>query len=129
MGGRVTFDFGELVRSGTCRTPEDETDLESIRFDRELFEALAQGYLAGAAPILTAAEVAALHLAGPELTLENALRFLADHLDGDRYFQIHRADHNLDRARAQLRLLERMFDALDAMRRCVERADGGRARA
>jgi hypothetical protein len=33
------------------------------------------------------------------------VRFLADHLRGDSYFRVHRAGHNLDRARAQLALV------------------------
>jgi Ser/Thr protein kinase RdoA (MazF antagonist) len=122
MPGSVLFDFGELVRSGTCRSPEDETNLAAIHFDIELFEALARGYQSGAASILTPNEVASLPLAGPNLTLENAVRFLADHLSGDRYFRIERDGHNLDRARAQLRLLDLMLTDLDALRSAVERS-------
>lgn len=122
MPGRVLFDFGELVRSGTCRSPEDEVDVDAIRFDIELFDALARGYLSGAKPILVRSEVASLALAGPVLTLENAVRFLADHLSGDRYFRIRREGHNLDRARAQLRLLDSMLDDLGSLRNAVERA-------
>jgi Ser/Thr protein kinase RdoA (MazF antagonist) len=124
MPGCVLFDFGELVRSGTCRSPEDETNLAAIHFDIELFEALARGYQSGAASILTPNEVASLPLAGPNLTLENAVRFLADHLSGDRYFRIERDGHNLDRARAQLRLLDLMLTDLDALRSAVERSAG-----
>jgi hypothetical protein len=36
------------------------------------------------------------------------LRFLNDHLSGDRYFKIKRPGHNLQRARVQFRLLEDM---------------------
>jgi aminoglycoside phosphotransferase (APT) family kinase protein len=126
MPGRLLFDFGELVRSGTCRAPEDEADLSAIHFDRELFDALARGYLSGASEILDASEIAALPLAGPNLTLENAVRFLADHLAGDRYFRIERDGHNLDRARAQLRLLDSMLDDLDGLRSSIERAAGER---
>jgi len=122
MSGCVLFDFGELVRSGTCRASEDETDLSLIHFDPDLFDALAHGYLAGASEILVASEIAALPLAGPNLTLENAVRFLADHLAGDCYFRVEREGHNLDRARAQLQLLDSMLKGLDGMRGAVERA-------
>ena len=120
MEGNVLCDFGELVRSGTCRSPEDERNLASMAFDLELFAALTAGYLAGAADFLTAQEKQILPLAGPNLTLENAVRFLADHLSGDVYFRIHREGHNLDRARAQLRLLELMMESLEEVRRAVE---------
>ena len=42
------------------------------------------------------------------MTLECGMRFLTDYLEGDHYFRIHRPDHNLDRARTQLALVEDM---------------------
>ncbi len=116
MAGTVLFDFGELARTGACPTAEDERDLARIRLDPELFRALAAGFVAGARGLLAAAEIRALALAGPLLALENGVRFLTDHLDGDRYFRIARPGHNLDRARAQLRLTERMLETEREMR-------------
>jgi hypothetical protein len=95
-----------------------------VRLDLERFEALARGYLAGAGALLSPPELRALALAGPLLALENAVRFLADHVAGDRYFRAHRPDHNRDRARAQLRLAERMLEAeaaADALVRAAAR--------
>jgi hypothetical protein len=122
MTGSVTDDFGELARTGSCPAAEDERDLAAVVFDRELFAGLAAGYLAGAAPFLTAAERRALPVAGPTLALENGLRFLADHLEGDVYFRARRPGHNLDRARTQLALATAMLDDLDAARRIVASA-------
>jgi Ser/Thr protein kinase RdoA (MazF antagonist) len=126
MEGTVLFDFGDLVRTAACPSPEDAVDLAAMRFDLGLFEALARGYLAGGADFLGEAEIAALPLAGSVLALENAIRFLGDFVSGDVYFRIHREGHNLDRARAQLRLVELMEEAGDATRRIVERARRGR---
>jgi hypothetical protein len=39
------------------------------------------------------------------MAYESAMRFLTDHLAGDTYFRVSRPRHNLDRARAQLRIL------------------------
>jgi Ser/Thr protein kinase RdoA (MazF antagonist) len=122
MEGSVLFDFGELVRTGSCAAPEDEVRLERVRVDRELLDALAAGFAAGADSLLDAGELAALPLAGPLMALENGVRFLADHLEGDRYFRIHRSGHNLDRARVQLRLAERLLAEEAALRRSLERA-------
>jgi hypothetical protein len=106
MEGVLLSDFGELVRTAACPAPEDERDLSRVVFDLPLFEALAQGYLAGARDLVGAAEREALPLAGSHLALMNAARFLTDHLEGDAYFRVRRPGHNLDRARAQLRLAE-----------------------
>ena len=40
------------------------------------------------------------------LTLECAMRFLGDYLNGDIYFKIDYPDHNLVRARTQLKLVK-----------------------
>jgi len=122
MEGTVLCDFGELVRTGTSRSPEDEVDLASIHFDLDLFRAVTDGYLAGAAPLLSAGEIGILPLSGPVMALENAIRFLTDHLRGNLYFRIHREGHNLDRFRAQLRLVERMRAQGEEMRAIVEEA-------
>jgi hypothetical protein len=109
MEGTLVSDFGELVRTAASRAAEDERDLARVGFDLELFAALARGYREGAGALLGSAERRALPFAGPRLALMNALRFLADHLAGDVYFRIQRPGHNLERARAQLRLAECML--------------------
>jgi hypothetical protein len=125
MEGSVLSDFGELARTASCRAPEDERDLERIRVEPELFEAIARGYLAGADGLLEPSELRLLPLGGPLFALMNAIRFLTDHLEGDVYFRIHRESHNLERARAQLRLFERM---MEAQPRFAEIVDAGAAK-
>jgi len=81
------------------------------------FQALAEGYLAGAGSTLLPAERELLVLAGEVMTLEQAYRFLGDHLAGDTYYQISRPGQNLDRARTQIALvkaLQRHEPALNA---------------
>jgi hypothetical protein len=122
MEGTILCDFGELVRTGTSRSPEDEVDLASICLELDLFRGASRGYLAGAAPLLSGEEVDILPLAGPVMALENAIRFLTDHLCGDVYFRVHREGHNLDRFRAQLRLVEVMGERRPEMRAILEEA-------
>ncbi len=105
MPGLAAYDFGDMVRTMTCPSPEDETDLARIRVDLALFEAVARGYLSAAGSFLMPAEKDSLVVAGKLITYELALRFLTDYLNGDTYFKIHRPAHNLDRCRAQLALV------------------------
>jgi len=116
MPGRALYDFGELVRSAASTAAEDEPDASRMDFDFELFAGLARGFVAGARGGLAPEEIRSLALAGPRMALENGVRFLADHLEGDRYFPVHRPGHNLDRARTQLRLAERMLDRAAELR-------------
>ena len=48
------------------------------------------------------------------------MRFLTDYLKGDVYFAIARPEHNLDRARAQLRLVEDMEKKWSAMETIIQ---------
>jgi hypothetical protein len=55
------------------------------------------------------------------MTLECGMRFLADHLEGDTYFKIHRENHNLDRCRTQFKLVAEMEEQFDEMVRIVDK--------
>jgi hypothetical protein len=95
-----------MVRSMASEAPEDETRLERVAVRLPVVEALALGFSEACGDTLSALERSLLPVAGRVITLEQAVRFLTDHLEGDPYYRIHRPGQNLDRARAQLRLLE-----------------------
>lgn len=108
MPGFALYDFGDLVRSATSPAAEDETDLSKVEMQMPMFESLVQGYLDAAGDFLHDVEIEHLVHAGKLMTLEVGIRFLTDHLDGDVYFKTHRPNHNLDRCRTQLKLVERI---------------------
>ena len=54
------------------------------------------------------------------MTLECGLRFLTDYLDGDHYFAIHRPEHNLDRCRTQLKMVQDMEEKWERMLAVME---------
>jgi Ser/Thr protein kinase RdoA (MazF antagonist) len=98
MAGTILADVGELVRSATRLRPEDVADPAPVLAGR--LAAVTEGFLAGWGEPLHPAEAAALPLAGVVLTLENAVRFLTDHLDGHFYYAADGPGHNLRRHRA-----------------------------
>ncbi|HET7931510.1 MAG TPA: aminoglycoside phosphotransferase family protein [Rhodanobacteraceae bacterium] len=104
MPGTVLFDFGDMARTMLSPVPEDATDLAQVRVRHEHFAALARGYLDGCGSMLTSLERNNLVFAARLITGVIGLRFLTDHLDGDRYFRISHAGHNLERARNQFTL-------------------------
>ena len=106
MPGLTLYDVGELVRTASTRAAEDEPDPSKVQVEPELFQAVASGFIAGAGGMLTAAERDAFVTAGKVLAFENGVRFLADYLNGDVYFRVHRDGQNLDRARAQFAVVE-----------------------
>ena len=64
-------------------------------------------------------EAELLPMSAKIMTLECGIRFLTDYLEGDTYFKIHRPDHNLDRARTQLKLVADMNKKMDDMKKVV----------
>ncbi len=124
MPGLAAHDFGDLVRSSVSDSAEDERDLARVAVRLEVFAALATGFLEGTGGALSAGERAQLVTGARVIVYEQAVRFLADHLDGDRYYRIARPSHNLDRARAQLQLLASLESASPELERIVAQAAG-----
>ena len=120
MPGLTLFDFGDMVRTSTSFSIEDERDLSQIHLRMPLFEALVRGYLHSAGSFLSLVEIDEMVFAGKLITLEIGIRFLTDYLAGDTYFRIHREEHNLDRCRAQFRLVESITEQQESMDRVVE---------
>ena len=102
MPGLALGDFADLARSACSAAAEDDTH---PRVQVELFAALVRGFDRGLGAGFTPLERELLVPATQSFARVLALRFLTDHLEGDRYFRIHRPGQNLERARAQLALL------------------------
>jgi hypothetical protein len=126
MPGLALYDFGDLVRSATSPAAEDETDLTKVQMQMPMFEALVKGYLDSASAFINDAEIEHLAFAGKLMTLEVGMRFLTDHLEGDVYFKAHRPNHNLDRCRTQLALVERIESSEGEMNAFVRQVRYGR---
>jgi Ser/Thr protein kinase RdoA (MazF antagonist) len=105
MPGCALYDFGDMVRTTTSQTLEDELDLAKVQMRLPMFKALARGYLETAGPFLTKSERALIAFAGKLITFTIGIRFLTDFLSGDSYFRVHRPFHNLDRTRTQFHLV------------------------
>ncbi len=120
MPGCVLYDFGDMVRTTTSPTLEDEQDLSKVRMRMPIFKRLADGYLATAGHFLTKSEKALIAFSGKLITFEIGIRFLTDFLSGDTYFRIHRPGHNLDRSRTQFKLVESIEHQEEAMQKYVD---------
>jgi len=118
MPGLSLYDFGDSIRFGASTAAEDEKDLSKVEMDLHLFEVYTRGFLE-AAVSLTDAEIAMLPMGALIMTLEVGLRFLKDYLDGDVYFKTAYPEHNLVRARTQLKLVADMQSKWEDMNRIV----------
>jgi thiamine kinase-like enzyme len=121
MPGYFHSDFGDAIRTGANVAAEDEKDISRIKMDISLFGAYAEGYLHETREMLNDTEKEYLAFAPLLMTFEQALRFLKDYLDGDTYYKIHHEQHNLQRTRSQIRLLESMEEQYGEMKRIIRR--------
>ena len=96
MSGHWAYDFGDLVRSVAAG------DSQTLRDD--YLEALADGYLSALGPLADSATRETLWAGVRLMPLMLGVRFLTDHLRGDRYFPVQHPGRNLERARNQLAL-------------------------
>ena len=121
MPGVSAYDFGDLVRSALPQWPEDGSP-DGLELSESLFRQLAQGFVVGTGDALTKLERELLPWGGLVMALEVGVRFLTDYLDGDRYFRIQHKEHNLQRARSQLRLACALEERLSSFAGIVRRA-------
>ena len=121
MPGYSVNDFGDSIRFGATTALEDETDLSKVNFDISLYELYVKGFIEGAKGGLTEGELEMLPIGAIMMTFECGMRFLADYLNGDTYFRVHRPSHNLDRCRNQFKLVADMEAHLDEMRAIVKK--------
>lgn len=126
MPGLSLYDFGDLVRTATSPTEEDEIDLSKVQMRMPMYEALVEGYLDSAGDFINDIEVDHLAFSGKLITLEIGIRFLTDYLEGDIYFKTQRDGHNLDRCRTQLALVQRIEEQEEAMVKFARKVRRGR---
>jgi len=128
MPGCALYDFGDMVRTTTSPTLEDERDLSKVKMHMPIFKQLAEGYLSAASSFLARGEKSLMAFSGKLITFEIGIRFLTDFLSGDTYFRIHRPDHNLDRCRTQFKLVQSIEQQEGAMQKFVDGINGNTAR-
>ena len=106
MPSFIFSDFGDFLRSAANTGKEDDDNLDNVKFNMEIFKAFAKGYIESAKVFLTPLEIEMLPYAAQLFPYMQAVRFLADYINGDTYYQTKYADHNLVRTKAQYKLYQ-----------------------
>lgn len=121
LSSTVLNDFGDAMRTYTNTGLEDDEHLENVSMNIQIFEAFTKGYLEETSWFLNPKEIEYLAFSARYITYEQVLRFLMDYIDGDRYYKIKSATHNLVRARAQYKLLQSMESQHGEMQKIVQK--------
>jgi hypothetical protein len=121
MPGSSLYDYGDAIRFGASSAVEDEPDVGRVRLDMDKFEQFTRGFFQETKGFLTKDELLLMPLGAKVMTCELAMRFLTDYIDGDLYFKVKSPEHNLVRARAQMKLLTDIEEKYDRMMEFVEK--------
>ncbi len=113
MPGYFIYDLGDMIRTFVSPVSEEEKDFTKVVFRAPIYKALIDGYFTSMGNHLSDEQKSLAPFAGYMMTYIMALRFLADYLNGDVYYQTHYAGQNLIRAQNQLHLLNNLQAALN----------------
>ncbi len=109
MPGYIILDFGDMIRTFSSPTAEDEVDISKVKLRVEIFKAMAEGYLSELNKHLLEEEKNNLVFGGQVMTFMIGLRFLTDYLEGDIYFKTISENQNLARCKTQFKLLTEIY--------------------
>lgn len=126
MPNFIFSDFGDYLRSAANTGKEDDKDLDNVSFNMEIFKSFTKGYLHSAGVFLTPVEIENLPYAAKLFPYMQAVRFLADYIDGDLYYKTQYPEHNLVRTRAQWKLFQSADEHTPEMKVFIDACTGHR---
>ena len=122
--GLIQHDLGDCLRS-CCNRGGESAELGAVRFDLGICEQIVSAYAAETRGFLTAADLAVLYDSIRLMPFELGLRFLNDHLEGDRYFRVTHRGQNLHKAGIQFALLADIEAREQAIRAVIAQGFAG----
>jgi len=120
MPGYFISDLGDMMRTYLSPVSEEEKNMDLIVIRDEYFRGIVQGYLSEMKDELSSAEMEHIVYSGKFMIYMQALRFLTDHLNDDRYYGARYEGHNHFRALNQLTLLQRLTEKEPILDRMVQ---------
>lgn len=105
MPGYYFSDLGDMIRSLAGSEDEHSKNADKMFIREDVYEVLVNNYAEVMSGIWTTEEKKHRHASGLLLVYMQTLRFLADHLNGDVYYQVSYPGQNLERAKNQFQLL------------------------
>jgi Ser/Thr protein kinase RdoA (MazF antagonist) len=103
--GLIHHDIGDCLRSCCNRRGEAADARQKVCFDLEVCAGILAAYADQVRDLLGSAEIELIYAAIRLIPFELGIRFLTDHLRGDRYFRVGAHGENLHKARVQFALV------------------------
>ncbi|MGN1246443.1 MAG: phosphotransferase enzyme family protein [Muribaculaceae bacterium] len=120
MPSFIFSDYGDFLRTAANYVAEDSPETEKALFNMDIFRAFTRGYFSSARKFLTPIEIENLPFAAQLFPFMQAVRFLADYINGDTYYKIAYPGHNLVRARNQMHLFHSVSAHLPEMAQFID---------
>lgn len=120
MKGSIVYDYGDALRVGASNAREDEKNLEKVTINLDYFKSFTLAFLKEVKDVITASEVELLFYGYLIMTIEVAMRFLTDYLNGDIYFKINYDKHDLVRARNQIKVCEEIISKENEIKKIID---------
>lgn len=108
MPGYFISDVGDMMRTYISPVNEEESDVEKVIVRKNFIQAIIEGYSSAMGDKLTEMEKKGFIYAGKFIIFMQALRFYTDFLNNDVYYGAKYGDHNLIRAKNQIKLLSEL---------------------
>lgn len=115
----MEFTINEGIEPGRSAAVTAKKHLIKKEFNMDIFRAFAKGYIESAKSFLTPLEIEMLPYAVMLFPYMQAVRFLADYINGDTYYQIKYAEHNYVRTLAQYKLYQEARRAVPEMKEYI----------
>lgn len=110
MPGYFISDVGDMMRTYLSPVGEETDKASEIEVRTDFYQAIREGYCGEMESELSQEEKAHFFYSSLFMTYMQAIRFLTDYLNGDRYYAPAYPGHNLVRARNQYVLLQRLLE-------------------
>ncbi len=99
-------DYGDFLRTAASTAKEDDPNLDHVHFREDIFRSFTRGYVESVGTSFTPLEIQMLPWAAELFPFMQSVRFMWAYLLGNDYWKWNYPEHNLDRARNQLRLYQ-----------------------
>lgn len=110
MPGYFISDIGDMLRTYLCPVSEEEKDFSKIEIRDDFYKAIIEGYKQEMKSELTERENTYFFYAGKFMIYMQALRFVTDYINDDKYYGAKYEGQNLVRATNQMVLLQRYLE-------------------
>lgn len=122
MPGFIFHDFGDAVRTLCNPVSENDSNLNDIDFNFEMFQQFLNGYISIASDLLTKEEWRVLPISIELMPYIMAVRFLTDYLFDNKYYKVEFPEQNLVRCQNQLVYIEKIRSRRKEIQTSIDQA-------